>query len=123
MTARKPELVEVDTPVDPPPLYGDAPTFSYTPKDGGDPIVFPAHSTIRQREIGGETYFEMLWRFDEDQLSNADQIFAYLRRSGATREMKRRVVRLPEDEIAVFFNEWMRATDEPAAGASLPPES
>ena len=103
-----------------PPLYGDKPTFTYPPKDGGEPIVFPAHSTIRG-EVNGVTYLEFLWQMDEDEVSDADQIFAYLRRSGATREMKRRVVRLPEDEVAVFFRSWIQADDEPPPG--LPPES
>jgi hypothetical protein len=58
---------------------------------------------------------------DEDALSAADQIFRYLKRSGATQEMKRRVVRLPDDEVTVFFREWINADDEPVEG--LPPES
>jgi hypothetical protein len=102
------------------PLYGDKPTFTYTPKNGGDPIVFPAHSTIRG-EVNGVMYLEFLWEMDEGNLSPADQIFAYLRRSGATQEMKRRVVRLPDDEVTVFFRDWINADDEPVEG--LPPES
>lgn len=101
------------------PLYGDKPTFTYTPKDGGDPIVFPAHSTIRG-EVDGVKYLEFLWEMDEEQLSPADQIFAYLRRSGASQEMKRRAVRL-EDEITVFMREWINADDEPQPAP--PPES
>jgi hypothetical protein len=104
-----------------PALYGDKPTFTYTPKDGGEPIVFPAHATIRG-EVNGTTYLEFLWEMDENELSSADQIFAYLKRSGATRENKRRVTRLPEDEVAVFFREWINATDDPPPQAGLPPE-
>jgi hypothetical protein len=59
---------------------------------------------------------------DEFELSDADQIFAYLRRSGATRDMKRRVVRLPEGEVSLFFRSWVAHDDQPAQ-ASLPPES
>lgn len=103
------------------PLYGDKPTFSYTPKDGGEPILFPAHTTIRG-EVNGVTYLEFLWDMDEDGLSDADQIFAYLRRSGATKDMKRRVVKLPEDEVAVFFRAWINGDDQPPQ-AVLPPES
>lgn len=101
-------------------LYGEKPTFTYTPKDGGEQIVFPAHSTIRG-EVNGKMYLEFLWEMDENNLSPADQIFAYLRRSGATQEMKRRAVRLPDDEVTVFFREWINADDEPVEG--LPPES
>lgn len=112
MTAKKAEAAE--------PLYGDKPVFTYTPKDGGDPVVFPAHSTIRG-EVNGVMYLEFLWEMDENGLSPADQIFAYLKRSGATQEMKRRVVRLPDDEVSVFFRDWINADDEPVEG--LPPES
>lgn len=110
----------------PAPLYPGKAVFSYTPKDGGDPILFPAHSSIRG-EVNGVTYLEFLWDMDEEKLSDADQIFAYLRRSGATKEMKRRVVKLPEDEVAVFFRAWINTTDDddtsPDEGAGLPPES
>ena len=101
------------------PLYGDKPTFSYTPKDGGDPIVFPAHSTIRG-EVDGVKYLEFLWEMDEADLSPADQIFAYLKRSGATQDMKRRAVRL-EDEITDFMRAWINQDDQPQE--SPPPES
>lgn len=123
--ATKPKAVAVngDAPAEPePPLYGDKPTFTYTPKDGGDNIVFPAHSTCRG-EVGGKTYFEMLWEWDEEGKSNADQIFDLLRRSGATKDMKRRAVRLPEDEITVFLRAWMDADDEPLTTVTPPPES
>lgn len=117
MTATKQKALDVavDTP-----LYGDKPTFTYTPKNGGEPIVFPAHSTIRG-EVNGKTYLEFLWEMDENDLSSADQIFAYLRRSCATQDMKRAVVRLPEGEVTVFFRDWIYADDEPVKG--LPPES
>jgi hypothetical protein len=113
---------ELTKPIDPP-LYGDKPTFSYIPKDGGEPIVFPAHSTVRG-EVNGKTYLEFLWEMDEDQLSSADQIFAYLRRSGATKAMKRQVLRLPEDEVSVFFRAWINnSDDEQPPPPELPPES
>jgi hypothetical protein len=99
----------------------DTPTFTYTPKDGGDPIIFPPHSTILG-EVDGKTYLEFLWEMDEDSLSDADQIFAYLRRSHASQAMKRRVVRLPKDEVVVFFRNWVNDTGNPEP-ESLPPES
>jgi len=108
-------------------LYEGKPTFTYTPKDGGEPIVFPAHSTIRG-EVDGKTYLEWLWEMDEAELSRADQIFAYLKRSQATQDEKRKVVRLPEDEVFVFFRAWVNHEDQPQPAeeqpeASLPPES
>lgn len=96
-------------------------TFSYTPKDGGEPIEFPEHSIIRG-EVDGKTYLEFLWEIDEDDISYADQIFRYLKRSGASKEMKRRVVRLPEDEVGMFFKAWVNHEDDPQE-ATLPPES
>lgn len=99
---------------------GKAKTFSYTPKDGGEPIVFPAHSTIRG-EVDGKAYLEWLWDMDEAELPYSKQIFWYLKRSGASEEMKRRVVRLPEDEVEMFFSAWVNHEDQPEA--SLPPES
>jgi hypothetical protein len=116
MAAPKLKVAEDDQPVP----YGDIPVFTYTPKDGGDPILFPAHASIRG-EVDGKTYLEFLWEMDEDGLSDADQIFAYLKRSHATAEMKRRVVRLPEDEVAVFFRAWI--ADEGSEPPGLPPES
>lgn len=124
MTAKKlenPVAAALEAESDAPPaLYGDKATFTYTPKDGGEPILFPAHSTIRG-EVDGKTYLEFLWEMDENGLSDADQIFAYLRRSHATQEMKRRVLRLPEDEVSVFFREWVSHTDDEAP-PGLPPE-
>jgi hypothetical protein len=126
MTAAKTKAQPVAEPEEKPeePLYGDKPTFSYTPKDGGDPIVFPAHSTTLG-EVEGKTYLEFLWEMDEYSLGVTDQIFAYLRRSGATPEMKRRVTRLPrtpEDEVREFFQHWINeSSDIPQTG--LPPES
>lgn len=105
-----------------PPLYGDKPVFTYTPKDGGDPIVFPAHSTIRG-EVDGKTYFEMLWEWDEYNRSNSKQILELVRRSHATVDMKRRMSRLPEDEIEIFIRAWIDDDDEPVTKAAPPPES
>jgi hypothetical protein len=103
------------------PIYGDKPTFTYTPKDGGDPIIFPAHSTIRGR-VNGQTYMQFLRMIDKRKLNAADQIFVYLDRSGCTEEMENRLLGLDnEDEIAIFFREWVNADDEPVEG--LPPES
>jgi hypothetical protein len=120
--ALNPVEFEVTTPVDPP-LYGDKPTFTYQPKDGGDPIVFPAHSTIRGK-VDGVSYLNFLRRMDKRKLSPADQMFTYLDRSGCTDEMEWSLLDLPEDEVTIFFREWINDSDddEPAA-AELPPES
>jgi hypothetical protein len=101
-----------------PPLYGDAPTFTYT-ADDGEIIIFPAHSTIRGL-VDSKSYLEMMWEIHRDQLSDADQIFLYLDRSGATEEMQRRLVHR-EAEVNKFFRQWINADDEPPTG--LPPES
>lgn len=112
MTEYQPELVDQER------LYGDKPTFTYKPKDG-EPIIFPAHSTIRG-EVNGLTLREFLWELDEANLSYDYQAFQYLKRSGATEDMKRRVVRLDDAELRDFFNKWISAEDQEPV---LPPES
>jgi hypothetical protein len=102
-------------------LYGGKPTFTYTPKDGGEPIIFPAHSTIRG-EVDGQTLREFFWELDEAELSYDYQVFAYLKRSKATQEMKRRVVRLSDDELRIFLREWVNAEDDEQEPV-IPPES
>lgn len=102
-------------------LYGDKPTFTYKPKGGGDPIVFPAHSTIRGR-VNGETYLQFLRKMDKQKLSNADQMFAYLDRSDATEEMEDRLLGLDDEaEVMDFFRAWVNHDDQPQQ--ELPPES
>lgn len=101
-------------------MYDGKPTFTFTPKEG-DPIIVPAHATIRG-EVDGLTMREFLWELDEAGLSYDYQAFKYLQRSGATKEMKRRVVRLSDDEIRRFFNEWISAEDDEQEPV-LPPES
>ena len=103
------------------PLYGDTPVFTYTPKDGGDPIVWPAGSTI-MGEVDGKTFFEMLWEFDEDETGDMAQVLAFVKRSGATREMKRRFARLPVDERTLFLREWL-ASDGGVEAGGVPGES
>lgn len=93
------------------PLYGDKPTFTYKTKDGGEPIIFPAHSTIRG-EVDGITLREFLWEIYEAELSYNFQVFRYLDRSGATEDMKRRVVRLSDDDLKEFIQDWVNAEDE-----------
>jgi hypothetical protein len=99
----------------------DKPTFTFKPKDGSDPIIVPAHSTIRG-EVDGVTLREFLWELDEARLSYDYQAFQYLKRSGASEEMKRRVVRLSDEEIREFFNEWITAEDDEQEPV-LPPQS
>jgi hypothetical protein len=105
----------------PQPLYGGKPTFTFTPKEG-EPIVFPAHSTVRG-EVDGKTLREFFWEMDEENLSYDYQVFRYLKRSGATPEMKRRVVRLDDDELRTFFRDWLNAEDDADEEPLLPPES
>lgn len=96
------------------------PTFTYKPKDGGEPIVFPAHSTITG-EVDGLTMREFLWELDKARWDYNHQAFRYLERSGATEEMKRRVVRLSDEEIRTFFSEWISSEDDEQEPVLPPP--
>lgn len=97
-------------------------TYTYTPKDGGNPIILPAHSTIRG-EVDGKTLREFLWEMYEAGTSYDFQVFRYMDRAGATSEMKRRVVRLPDDELRQFIAGWVNAEDDEDGEPVIPPES
>jgi hypothetical protein len=100
-----------------------APTFTFTPKEG-DQIVFPPHAAIRG-EIEGTTLREFFWDMDREGLSFDYQVFRYLARAaavGATEDMQRQVVRLPDDELRRFFREWVNAEDDDPEPV-IPPES
>lgn len=104
-------------------LYGGKPTFTFTPKEGEE-IVFPAHAAIRG-EVDGTTLREFFWDMDREGLSFDYQVFRYLARAaavGATEEMQRHVVRLPDDELRRFFREWVNAEDDEPESV-IPPES
>lgn len=91
--------------------------FQYIP-EGQEPIVFPDASTI-SGEVEGKTLLEFLWEMDDRDYSETQQLFAWLKRSGATDEMKRRVLRLG-DELPAFFDSWLSGLSHPT---SLSPES
>jgi hypothetical protein len=109
------------TPVTPPKIehpYGDAPVFVFRPKavkpgDSMEPIVFP-HITTLQADV------EFFWELDD--LDPMHQAFRYMKRANIPRDIQRRVVRLPEEEMARFLNEWFMGVLMPQ-GVGPPGES
>jgi hypothetical protein len=98
--------------------YGPVPIFVFHPRvvkpgDSMDQIVFP-HITTIQADV------EFFWELDE--MDPMHQAFRYMKRAGVPREIQRRVVRLPEDEMARFLNEWFMGVIMPQ-GVGPPGES
>jgi hypothetical protein len=98
--------------------YGDSPVFIFQPKavkpgDSAEPIVFP-HITTLQADV------EFFWELDD--LDPMHQAFRYMKRANIPRDIQRRVVRLPEEEMARFLNEWFMGVLMPQ-GVGPPGES
>jgi hypothetical protein len=98
--------------------YGDIAVYVFTPakvRDGDNPgpIVFP-HITTLDADV------EFFWELDE--LDPMHQAFKYMKRAKVPREIQRRVVRLPDDEMARFLNGWFMGVLLPQ-GVSPPGES
>lgn len=119
---RPPERFEpTTTPATPPKIehpYGDNPIFVFRPKavrpgDSMDPIVFP-HITTLQADV------EFFWELDD--LDPMHQAFRYMKRANIPRDIQRRVVRLPDEEMARFLNEWFMGVLMPQ-GVGPPGES
>jgi hypothetical protein len=98
--------------------YGDIPVYSFTPAkvkpgDSMEPIIVP-HITTLDADV------EFFWELDD--LDPMHQSFRYLKRANIPRNIQRRVVRLPEDEMARFLNGWFMGVLLPQ-GVSPPGES
>jgi hypothetical protein len=111
---------EVAPPAPPPVLhpYGDVPVFTFQPNivkpgDSMDPIIVPHISTVN-----GDV--EFFWEMDE--LDPMHQSFRYMKRANIPRDIQRRVVRLPEGEMARFLNGWFMGVLVPQ-GVGPPGES
>jgi hypothetical protein len=125
---RAPERFEPTTKPDPPGAtpaaekidhpYGPIPIFVFHPKvvkpgDSMDPIVFP-HITTINADV------EFFWELDE--MDPMRQAFRYMKRANVPRDIQRRVVRLPDEEMARFLNEWFMGVVMPQ-GVGPPGES
>jgi hypothetical protein len=98
--------------------YGDKPVYVFSPRevkpgDSMDPIVLPHISTL-------EADVEFFWEIDE--LDPMHQSFAYMRRANIPRDIQRRVVRLPEDEMGRLLRAWFMGIVTPQ-GVGPPGES
>jgi hypothetical protein len=98
--------------------YGDKLIYTFHPQavqegDSTDPIVVP-HITTLNADV------EFFWELD--QLDPMHQAFKYMARAEIPRETQRRVVRLPQNELARFLNEWFMGVLLPQ-GVGPPGES
>lgn len=111
-TLTPPERPKVEHP------YGDVPVYVFYPKDvregeSVEPIVFPHIATIN---ADVEFFWEM------DQMDPMHQSFRYMEKAKVPRNIQRRVVRLPDTEMARFIQGWFMGVVTPQ-GVSPPGES
>jgi hypothetical protein len=109
----------VETPVELP--YDGQPTFSYQPKDGSEPIVFPKSSVLWE-ESDGVTPFKFLWKIRK--MNQWYQSYEFMDRAKVPDEIQERVVDLSDAERRQFFDAWFSDLNEPPddTTAGLPPE-
>jgi hypothetical protein len=98
--------------------YGDIDVYVFRPNtvqvgDSMDPIVAP-HITTLNADV------EFFWELDD--LDPMHQAFRYMKRANIPRDIQRRVVRLPEGELARFLNGWFMGVLMPQ-GVGPPGES
>jgi hypothetical protein len=109
---RAPERFEPTTPEAPTPEaaepevhnpYGEKAIFVFKPQsvkhpdDSTAPIVLPHISTL-------DADVEFFWELD--QLDPMHQAFRYMQKAGVPRDIQRRVVRLPDDEMGRCLRNW-----------------
>jgi hypothetical protein len=83
-------------------LYGDVPVFTWKPKDGSAPIVFPKATTVIKK---GEAFGFM---YDLHEMAG-DLVaqFAYMAgRAGVPPDVRRRAAHLPDDEVVELVSAW-----------------
>jgi hypothetical protein len=94
-------------------LYVFRPRAVKYPGDSMAPIVMP-HITTLEADV------EFFWELDE--LDPMHQSFRYMRRAGVPRDIQRRVVRLPDEEMGRLFRAWFMGIITPQ-GMGPPGES
>lgn len=101
-----PKTVEEGSEVTPEP---EAPVFSWDPKGGGDPIVFPKAVTVFSK---GKT-FKFFYKLHKLKGNQYEQIIYMMEAAGVPDAMQERVVDLPDDEALELIDAWtqeMRTT-------------
>lgn len=94
--------------------------FQYTPKDGGEPIVFP-HADVLWDEVDGVKPTVFLWRLRKMQ--EPYQTFAFLERAKVDDDQAERALNLDVEERQQMFREWFASITTPEPDSDLPPES
>jgi hypothetical protein len=94
--------------------------FSYTPKDGGEPIVFPAADVLWE-DVDDVKPVVFLWRLRKMQ--EPYQTFAFMERAKVDDDMAERALQLDVEERQLMFREWFQAITTPEPESDLPPES
>jgi hypothetical protein len=95
-------------------------SFSYTPKDGGESIVFP-DANVLWEEVDGVKPVVFLWRLRKMQ--EPYQTFAFMERAKVDDDMAERALDLDADERQEMFRQWFKGVTTPEPESDLPPES
>ncbi len=94
--------------------------FSYTPKDGGEPIEFP-DADVLWEDVDGVKPTVFLWRLRKMQ--EPYQTFAFMERAKVDDDMAERALDLDVEERQLMFREWFQSITTPELESDLPPES
>lgn len=97
------------------PVYGDKKLYTYHPKDGSDPIVFPHISTCSPTA---------LFFYENRNLDEMHQAFAWMDLCEIPTAIGRRLFLLPDAEQGKLLKEWFGGLSiAPSAEVSPPGES
>lgn len=80
----------------------EAPTFTFTPKDGGDPITVASVKVAIPE--GKQRWF--FWKLRK--LQGLEQPIFWLDQAGIPDHLQEKIMLLPDQEWARFYEEWMR---------------
>lgn len=95
------------------PVYGTKKLYSYRPKGGGEPIVFPHINTVAVTP-------KFFWKIYA--LNEMFQSFEWMNQAEVPRDIQARVMDLPDLEKATFFQGWFKDVTQPQ-GVAPPGES
>ena len=96
------------------PVYGSKALYSYQPKDGSEPIVFPHISTCSPTA---------LFFYENRNMDEMHQAFAWMDLCSIPTAIGRRLFLLPDEEQGVLLREWFGGLKlAPSAEVSPPGE-
>lgn len=97
------------------PVYGAKLLYTYHPKDGSEPIMFPHISTCRPTA---------LFFYENRNVDEMHQAFAWMDLCEIPTAIGRRLFLLPDEEQGALLREWFAGLQlTPPAGVSPPGES